>query len=249
MENEIGPGGERILVVDDAPQNVKLMRLILKDAGYQVIEAFSGQEALDKLHQEQPAAMLLDVRMPGMTGYEVCEKVRQDPVFATLPIIMVTALSIPEERLRGIEAGATDFITKPFNKKELLARLRSSLTLGKAERRDCMVELAVAVLIADPGWRILGVSAAAATLLGVAENSLKGESLAAVLNEQDKTAVMAVADSPESALLHLHPSAGQGELTGKYTPVSDASGGLVLRIIVLQGAHGSNEDDASIIHS
>ena len=120
--------GATILVVDDAPPNVKLLRLILKDAGYRVLEASSGPEALETLRREKPDAMVLDVRMPGMTGYEVCREIRHDPEFAALPVIMVTALSLTEERIRGIEAGATDFITKPFNKKELLARIQSSLS-------------------------------------------------------------------------------------------------------------------------
>src|SRR5512133_311343 len=115
------PSGAAILVVDDSAPNVKLLRLILADAGYRVLEAYSGPEALETMRRERPDAMLLDVRMPGMTGYEVCKRVREDPEFAALPVIMVTALSMSEERIMGIESGATDFISKPFNKKELLA--------------------------------------------------------------------------------------------------------------------------------
>jgi CheY-like chemotaxis protein len=106
----------KVLVVDDAPPNVKLLSLILREAGYQVVEATSGAQALEKLRTERPGAMVLDVRMPGMSGYEVCRRVREDPEFSALPVIMVTALASPEERVRGIEAGATDFISKPFNK-------------------------------------------------------------------------------------------------------------------------------------
>ncbi|MEN6586773.1 MAG: response regulator, partial [Sulfuricella sp.] len=101
--------GATVLVVDDAPPNVKLLRLILNDAGYRVLEASSGPEALAAMRPGKPDVMVLDVRMPGMTGYEVCRQIRKDAEFASLPVIMVTALSSPEDRIRGIEAGATDF--------------------------------------------------------------------------------------------------------------------------------------------
>src|SRR5512133_1588546 len=117
MPDEDFPAGATILVVDDSAPNVKLLRVILGAAGYRVLEAYSGPEALAVMHRERPDAMLLDVRMPGMTGYEVCRQIRDDPEFAGLPVIMVTALSQAEERITGIEAGATDFISKPFNKK------------------------------------------------------------------------------------------------------------------------------------
>ncbi len=119
----------KILVVDDTPRNVKLVADLLSVKGYEVATAASGREALASIDANLPDLVLLDVVMPEMSGYEVCAKIRENPASQMLPVIMVTALDPTEERVKGIEAGADDFLTKPINQAELLARVKSLLRI------------------------------------------------------------------------------------------------------------------------
>jgi putative two-component system response regulator len=116
-----------ILVVDDQPQNIELLEAYLVPQNYEVVTAASGEKALEKLSGNPIDLILLDVMMPGMDGFEVTRRIRQDDQHRLLPIILVTALRDMEDRVKGIEAGCDDFISKPFDKMELLARVRSLL--------------------------------------------------------------------------------------------------------------------------
>ena len=119
----------KILVVDDTPKNVKLLADLLTVKGYSVVTAASGREALARMESDNPDLVLLDVVMPEMSGYEVCRRIRENAATQTLPIVMVTALDPSEERIKGLDAGADDFLTKPINRAELLARVRSLLRI------------------------------------------------------------------------------------------------------------------------
>jgi adenylate cyclase len=119
----------KVLVIDDTPANVKLLADLLRVKGYEVVTAANGEEGLERLSEHHPDLVLLDVMMPGMNGYEVCRAIRADPSTGVLPVVMVTSLDPAQERIKGLEAGADDFLTKPINQAELLARVRSLLRI------------------------------------------------------------------------------------------------------------------------
>lgn len=119
----------RILVVDDVEKNVRLLGDLLAVKGYAVTTASSGAQALEKVASDKPDLVLLDVMMPGMDGYDVCRAIRADPATGILPVVLVTALDPDKERIRGLEAGADDFLTKPVHHAELLARVKSLLRI------------------------------------------------------------------------------------------------------------------------
>lgn len=119
----------RILVVDDILPNVKLLEVKLTNEYYDVITASNGREALERIDQDKPDIVLLDVMMPEMDGFEVCRRVKSNPDTAHIPIIMVTALTDTSDRVRGLEAGADDFLCKPVNDIALMARVRSLVRL------------------------------------------------------------------------------------------------------------------------
>jgi two-component system cell cycle response regulator len=119
----------RVLVVDDILSNVKLLEAKLAAEYFEVASAFNGLEALAKVEEQPPDIVLLDVMMPGMDGFEVCRRIKQNPKTAHLPVVMVTALDQPADRVAGLEAGADDFLTKPVDDAALLARVRSLVRL------------------------------------------------------------------------------------------------------------------------
>lgn len=119
----------RVLVVDDILPNVKLLEAKLAGEYYDVLTATSGKEALEKVERDAPDIVLLDVMMPEMDGFEVCRQIKANPAVAHIPVVMVTALTDSADRIKGLEAGADDFLSKPLNDTALMARVRSLVRL------------------------------------------------------------------------------------------------------------------------
>ncbi|XZN99232.1 MAG: adenylate/guanylate cyclase domain-containing protein [Microcoleus sp.] len=118
-----------ILVVDDTPHNVRLLSTILTGQGYQVRKALNGQRALATVQEFPPHLILLDVMMPEMNGYEVCEHLKSSPTTSSIPVIFLSALDDASDKVKAFDVGAVDYITKPFQDKEVLARVANQLTI------------------------------------------------------------------------------------------------------------------------
>ena len=170
-----------VLIVDDLAANRDALHELLDTQGYRIIEAADGLSALECAAAEPPDVILLDVMMPGMHGFEVCRRMRADPRLADVPVIMVTALDDHESKLAGIEAGADDFVTKPFNRIEMRARVRTITRLNRSrrlqetqaalrageERMRVLFELGpVAIYSCDVSGKILEFNRRAAALWG-----------------------------------------------------------------------------------
>jgi two-component system, OmpR family, alkaline phosphatase synthesis response regulator PhoP len=127
----------KILIADDNHQNCELLDAYLADEGYQIDFAYDGQQTLDMVEKFQPDLILLDIMMPKVSGYEVCLRLKENPQTRPIPVIMVTALAEMGDIEKAVNAGATDFLTKPVNKLELKIRVKSLLGLRHiTEERD-----------------------------------------------------------------------------------------------------------------
>ncbi len=143
---EIEVKGKRILIADDDPFNRELLQMELSDAGFEVIVASDGEDALKKVRELPVDLLLLDVMMPKIDGVELVRKLRQQKEFENLPIILLTAKAQTKDKLLGLEAGANDYITKPFDIRELLARVKVQLRLAELERQSLEAERVKGVL-------------------------------------------------------------------------------------------------------
>ncbi|HET7228677.1 MAG TPA: diguanylate cyclase [Longimicrobium sp.] len=126
-------GKVRVLVVDDLPDNVEILRARLESRGYQVATASNGEEALAVVHSDPPQLILCDVMMPGIDGYEVSRRIKQDDKLPFIPIILVTALGETEHIVQGLNTGADDYIAKPYHFNELEARVRAMLRIKRLQ--------------------------------------------------------------------------------------------------------------------
>ena len=142
---------QTILIVDDVPANLGVLLDFLDSAGYEVLVAESGEGALSQLAYATPDIILLDVTMPGIDGYETCQRLKQDARWQDTPVIFLTALNETTDKVRGFEVGAVDFISKPLHPEEVLARVRAHLQIRSLqqdlEEKNALLEKAVALRV------------------------------------------------------------------------------------------------------
>jgi putative two-component system response regulator len=198
-----------VLVADDDTATRNLLSGLLKTQGYRVIGAQDGQEALDFLLTHNPAVALLDVMMPKMTGFEVCLAARTNPETRLIPIVLLTGLSSTDDRIRGITCGADDFLSKPVNAEELVARVKSLVRLKEftnelESAEQVLFSLVLSIEAKDPYTkdhcnRLSRYSVALAERLGLPSHLCRALHLAGIVHDVGKVAV------PEHILLKTGP--------------------------------------------
>jgi putative two-component system response regulator len=172
----------RILVVDDVPGNVSLARSVLERDGYQVTSVGGGEEALAAVGREQPDLILMDVMMPGLSGFEVCRQLKAQQSTRLIPIVLVTALRDSKDRIHGFEMGADDFLTKPINAPELRARVRSLIRIKRYtddldSAESVIISMALTIEARDPSTdghcqRLAAYATALGRELGLSDEDL-----------------------------------------------------------------------------
>ena len=161
-----------ILVIDDEPELVKLLDYNLSKAGYLVISAKDGESGLAAARKHAPDAIILDIMMPGLDGWEVCKRLRQDPATASLPLLMLTAKGEEGDRVLGLELGADDYVTKPFGVRELIARVKALLRRLEAAAASPEI-LKTGKLIIDSSRRTVSAGGKLIALTATEFNLLK----------------------------------------------------------------------------
>ena len=219
-------GKATILVADDSEMNRDLLSDILTAEGYHVVRAADGNQALRIIREKQVDLALLDVMMPGKTGFEVCFSIKSRPETLFIPVVLVTGLTSVNERIEGIQCGADDFLSKPVNKQELLARVRSLLRLkeftDELENAEAVLfSLALSIEAKDPYTkghcdRLSKYSVALAHRLGLAEEQCVALRRAGVIHDVGKIGVpehILVKKGPLSAeeweIMKQHPIVGE----------------------------------------
>ena len=215
----------RVLIVDDNPTNVELLHAYLKPHGYDLEKAFDGEDALKKIETNPPDLILLDLMMPRLSGYEVCQKVKTDPKTQLIPVIVITALKELNDKIKAIEMGADDFLMKPFNKVELLTRVKSLLKLKElyddVDRSEAIIFTLAEMLEAKDVYtrghseRVAKYSVLLARALGLDEQDQEWIRRGALLHDVGKIGVReSILNKPEKLskeeLSHIrsHPARG-----------------------------------------
>jgi len=215
----------KILVVDDDPKNVKFIEARLLPLNYEVIKVFNGEDALSMVNKVDVDLVLLDIMMPGMDGYEVCSRLKGSEATRLIPVVMVTALDDMEAKIRSIEAGADDFITKPPNKIELLARTKSLVNVRKLNGKLISIEhvlfsLANAVEAKDKYteghiWRVSNLAVMLGRRFGLNAREIEALRVGGILHDIGKIGVPGTVlnkpgplDPDEWEIIKTHPGIG-----------------------------------------
>ena len=216
----------RVLVVDDVEGNVRLAASVLEPDGYIVSSASSGQAALTDITRNQPDLILLDVMMPGLDGFETCRQLKSSAATRLIPVVLITALRKSSDRIRGLDAGADDFISKPFNPPELRARVRSLVRIKRytddLESADAMIlSLAMTIeardLMTDGHCqRLAGYANALGVRIGLSDNDLGALRRGGFLHDIGKVGI------PDAVLLKRGPlSPDEYALMQSHTIIGD----------------------------
>jgi putative two-component system response regulator len=218
------PDTPTILIADDDEINRELLSEILTGEGYSVVCAEDGDRALDAIHQNSVDLAFLDVIMPGKTGFDVCRIVKSLPATRLVPVVLITGLSLVDQRIQGITCGADDFLSKPFNRQELLARTRSLLRLKEftdelENAETVLLSLAISIEAKDPYTkghcdRLSGRSVAMAKRLGLPQEQQIALRRAGIVHDLGKIAV------PEQILLKNGPLTADEWAIMKKHPVT-----------------------------
>lgn len=264
-----------ILAVDDTPASLKLLTDILKAEGYEVRSAISGELALHAALAQPPELILLDISMPGMNGFEVCKRIKQHDQTRDIPVIFVSAISETLEKLKGFELGAVDYVTKPYQREELLARVHTHLELHRLrhsleemveERTRSLVEseaklrtslvdsisaIAATVEMRDPYTaghqrRVAQIAIAIAVELGLPEQQIEGIYLASVVHDVGKVRVPAEILSKPGLLTELEFSLIKQHSQAGYDILKEVSFPWPIAQFVLQ--HHERMDGSGYPH-
>jgi putative two-component system response regulator len=216
----------KLLIVDDEPQNVEVLRRLMSRLGYDVLTAPDGESALQSVARDRPDLVLLDVTMPGIDGIEVCRRLKGDPETRLIPVVLITALTASEDRIRGIEAGADDFLTKPPVMAELEARVRSLTRLKRYtdeldSAESVILSLGLTIEARDPYTeghcqRLAMYSTALGARLGLADDQLVALNRGGFLHDVGKIGI------PDAILLKAgRLSAAEYALMQEHTVIGD----------------------------
>jgi putative two-component system response regulator len=222
----------RVLVVDDVEGNVRLAESVLGPEGYVVSWAHDGESALAEIHRHHPDLILLDVMMPGLDGFETCRQLKKDPATRLIPVVLVTALRDSRDRIRGIEAGADDFLSNPFNPHELRARVGSLVRIKRytddLESADAMIlSLAMTIEARDASTnghcqRLAAYASALGARIGLSDADLAALRRGGFLHDIGKVGI------PDAVLLKRGPlSPDEYKVMQSHTLIGDRlCGGL-----------------------